>query len=172
MTLLKKLALVAVSFTLLYCGDAEKKKEDNQVKLKSNSSSSTASSSDDSEVTEVVLLATDQMKFNKNEIRVPAGKPVKLTLRHTGTMDVKVMGHNFVLLTQGTEIPAFANKATEFADNDYIPTDTDVVIAHTDLLGGGDSDTIEFDAPEPGTYNFLCSFPGHYALMKGKFIVE
>ncbi|HBX64839.1 MAG TPA: azurin, partial [Balneolaceae bacterium] len=26
--------------------------------------------------------------------------------------------------------------------------------------------------PEAGTYDFICSFPGHYALMKGKFIVE
>lgn len=160
------------SLTLVYCGEGEKKKSDNQVKLKNNSSSSSAASAKDSDVTEVTLLATDQMKFNMSEIRVPAGKPVKLTLRHTGTMDIKVMGHNFVLLTQGTEIPAFANKATEYPDNEYIPEDTDQVIAHTALLGGGQSDTIEFEAPEPGTYNFLCSFPGHYALMKGTFIVE
>ncbi|MCA9748564.1 MAG: azurin, partial [Romboutsia sp.] len=23
-----------------------------------------------------------------------------------------------------------------------------------------------------GTYDFMCSFPGHYSVMKGKFIVE
>ena len=40
------------------------------------------------------------------------------------------------------------------------------------MIGGGQSDTIEFDAPEPGTYDFICSFPGHYSVMKGKFIVE
>ncbi|MCB0632702.1 MAG: azurin, partial [Lewinella sp.] len=26
--------------------------------------------------------------------------------------------------------------------------------------------------PAPGTYDYICSFPGHYALMQGKFIVE
>lgn len=171
MRFIKKIALVAVAFTLVYCGDSEKKKDDNQVKLQNNTSSS-ASSKEDSDVTEVTLLATDQMKFNKSEIKVPAGKTVRLTLRHTGTMDIKVMGHNFVLLTQGTEIPSFAQKATEFADNQYIPEDAENVIAYTELLGGGQSDTIEFEAPEPGTYNFLCSFPGHYSLMKGTFIVE
>lgn len=170
MKILKKLALVALATMLVNCGDAEKKEKD-EVKLKSNNSATT-SSKKESDVTEVVLLATDQMQFNKTEIRVPAGKPITLTLRHTGTMDVKVMGHNFVLLKKDTEIPAFANAAAGAAENEYIPDGTEAVIVHTKLLGGGQSDTIDFDAPEPGTYDFICSFPGHYALMKGKFIVE
>ena len=170
MKILKKLALVALAFTMIHCGDADKKEKE-QVKLNNNNSSAASSTKDDN-VTEVVLLATDQMQFNKSEIRVRAGKPIKFTLRHTGTMDVKVMGHNFVLLQPGTEIPAFANEAAGAAENDYIPENTDAIIVHTKLLGGGQSDTIDFDAPEPGTYDFICSFPGHYALMKGKFIVE
>lgn len=161
--------LLALSLTLVHCGESEKKEEKQGVKLQSKSA---PESKKDDNVTEVVLLGTDQMKFNKDEIRVPAGKRVKLTLKHTGKMDIKVMGHNFVLLKQGTEIPAFANKASSAADNDYIPEDGDQIIAHTKLLGGGQEDTIEFDAPAPGTYDFICSFPGHYALMKGKFIVE
>ena len=40
------------------------------------------------------------------------------------------------------------------------------------LIGGGEETTVTFDAPAKGTYDFICSFPGHYALMKGKFIVE
>ncbi len=169
MRILKTIVLLCLSFTLIHCGDDKKKDDKQGVKLKNNTS--TESKKDDN-VTEVTLLATDQMKFNKDEIRVPAGKKVKLILKHTGKMDIKVMGHNFVLLTQGTEIPAFANKATGFPDNDYIPTDSDAVIVHTKLLGGGQQDTIEFDPPAPGTYDFICSFPGHYSLMHGKFIVE
>ena len=46
------------------------------------------------------------------------------------------------------------------------------VIAYTDLVGGGQTTSVEFNAPDAGTYDFLCSFPGHYAIMKGKFIVE
>jgi azurin len=35
------------------------------------------------------------------------------------------------------------------------------------------SDTIFFNAPTvPGDYDFVCTFPGHSALMKGIFRVE
>ncbi|MEM6771051.1 MAG: plastocyanin/azurin family copper-binding protein, partial [Bacteroidota bacterium] len=27
-------------------------------------------------------------------------------------------------------------------------------------------------APAAGEYDFICTFPGHYGVMKGKFIVE
>jgi azurin len=40
------------------------------------------------------------------------------------------------------------------------------------MIGGGEQTTITFDAPEKGVYDFICSFPGHVALMQGKFIVE
>ena len=170
MKTLKFTFLLALSLVLVNCGDKENKEEKEEVKIGSNTSS--PSKKADENVTEVVLLATDLMQFDKNEIRVAAGKKVKLTLRHTGKQPVEVMGHNFVLLTQGTEIPAFGAKASAARDNDYIPEDTDAVIVHTKMIGGGQSDTIEFDAPEPGTYDFICSFPGHYSVMKGKFIVE
>ncbi|HAX15242.1 MULTISPECIES: plastocyanin/azurin family copper-binding protein [Leeuwenhoekiella] len=170
MKTLKITLLFALSLILVNCGDDKKKEEKETVKIGSNSSSTSKKS--DENVTEVVLLATDMMQFDKNEIRVPAGKKVKLTLRHTGKQAVEVMGHNFVLLTQGTEIPAFGAKASAARDNAYIPQDTDAVIVHTKMLGGGQSDTIEFDPPAPGTYDFICSFPGHYSVMKGKFIVE
>ncbi|MFD2824925.1 plastocyanin/azurin family copper-binding protein [Leeuwenhoekiella polynyae] len=172
MKTLKITLLFALSLILVNCGDDKKKEEKESVKIGASSSSSSSAKKSDENVTEVVLLATDMMQFDKNEIRVPAGKKVKLTLRHTGKQPVEVMGHNFVLLTMGTEIPAFGAKASAARDNGYIPEGTDAVIVHTKMLGGGQSDTIEFDAPEPGTYDFICSFPGHYSVMKGKFIVE
>ena len=55
----------------------------------------------------------------------------------------------------------------------YIPPDAlDQIIAHTKLLGPGETDTIEFDAPGPGSYPFLCTFPGHVALMSGTLVVQ
>ena len=65
---------------------------------------------------------------------------------------------------------SFAQAAIQARDNDYIPADGFII--HTDLLGGGEETTIEFEAPEIGEYTFICSFPGHFALMNGKFIVE
>ncbi len=121
-------------------------------------------------VTTIVLNSNDQMKFDKEEIKVKAGQKVKLTLNHTGKLPKEAMGHNFVLLTAGTDIAAFATAAMKAKKNEYIPSDG--VIAHTKLIGGGESTTIEFTVPKKGTYDFICSFPGHYGMMKGKFIVE
>ena len=124
------------------------------------------------EVVEIALAGDDAMKYDKSEIKVKAGQKVKLTLTHTGKMELKIMGHNFVLLKAGTDVAAFATKAIAAADNDYIPAGTDAVIVSTKTVGGGESTTVTFDAPAKGTYDFICSFPGHYAMMKGKFIVE
>lgn len=118
----------------------------------------------------IVINSNDQMRFDKNEIRVKAGEKIKLTLNHTGKLAENVMGHNFVLLTKGTDVAKFATAAMNEKANEYIPSSG--VIAHTELIGGGESTTIEFTAPKKGTYDFICSFPGHYAMMKGKFIVE
>ena len=95
---------------------------------------------------------------------------MKLTLNHTGKLVKNVMGHNFVLLTEETEVPKFSQAAMNARDTEYIPSTG--VITHTKLIGGGESTTIELTAPKKGTYGFVCSFPGHYAVMKGKFIVE
>ena len=76
------------------------------------------------------------------------------------------------LLNKGVDFNDFATKATVAKETDYIPEDTSVIIIHTALLGGGESDTVEFTINEAGTYEFLCTFPGHYAMMKGVLIAE
>ena len=121
----------------------------------------------------VGLTGNDLMQFDKKEIRVKAGQKVTLNLRHIGKLDLVAMGHNFVLLKEGTDMQVFAAAASEAGkDNDWIPNGGADVIAHTKMIGGGQSTSVTFDAPAAGTYDFVCSFPGHVALMKGKFIVE
>ncbi len=158
--------------TLLFNCGGDKKKEEPEEKM-TLGGSKTEEKKVDSNVAELVLVGDDMMKFNTNELKVKAGQKVKLTLRHKGKMDVNVMGHNFVLLNQGVDLMAFGTKAAIARDTKYIPADSKAdIIVHTELIGGGQTTSIEFDAPAAGTYDFLCSFPGHYALMKGKFIVE
>ncbi|MDA6070593.1 azurin [Flavobacterium sp. AC] len=121
----------------------------------------------------LVIEGNDQMQFNKNELRAVAGKPIKLTLKHVGKIPKEAMGHNLVILQEGTDEAAFAVKAIAAKDTDYIPASEKAsIIAHTKLLGGGEEDTIEFTIDKKGTYNFLCTFPGHVAMMKGVLIVE
>ena len=123
-------------------------------------------------VNKIVITSDDYMKFNTSKITVKSGKLVKLTLIHTGVLDAKVMGHNFVLLKRNVDIMDFGNRAALASNNEYIPIDSDEVIVYTKMIGGGESTSIEFLPPEIGVYDFICSFPGHYAMMKGKFIVE
>ena len=118
----------------------------------------------------VILNSNDQMKFDKKIIRVNANQKVTLTLNHNGKFPASSMGHNFVLIKKDVDVNEYALRAAGARNSEYIP-EGDNEIAYTKMLGGGESDTITFDAPEPGTYVFICSFPGHYQLMMGEFIV-
>lgn len=123
-----------------------------------------------SKETVITLNSNDLMKFDKNELRVFEGQKITLTLNHTGKMSKEIMGHNFVLLKKDTDLNDFAQRAMLARENEYIP-DGDETIVYTKLIGGGESDTITFTAPERGSYVYICTFPGHYGLMRGKFIV-
>lgn len=122
--------------------------------------------------TKITIESNDQMRYNLSEIRAKAGQRVTLTLKHTGKMPAQAMGHNLVILQKGTDVTAFANLAARAKTNNYIPVGTKQVIIATKVIGGGESTTVTFTAPAKGTYDFICSFPGHVAIMKGKFIVE
>lgn len=156
-------------FIVVGCGEKEEKKKESFTYEKQT----TPTEKVENNANDVVITGNDLMKFNKSEIKVKGGEKVKITLKHVGKLDKMVMGHNFVLLKQGVDLVAFGNKAAASGATEYIPSDSeDDIIAHTKLIGGGETAVIEFDAPAPGEYEFLCSFPGHYAMMRGKFIVE
>lgn len=179
---LSKIVFVFAASVLISCGNEKKENEEESFTIdgqnttvesvESTTNGADETTSSDSNVVEITLGANDQMQFDKNEIKVKAGQTVRLTLRHTGQMQENVMGHNFVLLEQGTNINEFGQEAARAADNEYIPENSDQIIAHTELIGGGETTTVEFTAPDAGSYTFICSFPGHYAIMQGKFIVE
>ncbi len=163
--------MLALGLTVLFACNNDQKSTADETAVVEEEVVDDASATNQDKV-EITLNATDAMKFDLSEITVSAGQTVVLTLTHTGTLPVASMGHNFVLLKQGTDMAAFATEAMAAKDNNYLPTDDSSIIAHTKLIGGGESDTITFTAPEKGEYDFLCSFPGHYSLMKGKFIVQ
>lgn len=120
----------------------------------------------------ITLEANDLMKFNLTEFSTVSGKEVKLTLHNVGKLPKQAMGHNLVILKAEADVQPFAIAAPTSVATDFIPeSQKDKIIAHTKLLGAGESDTITFTAPAPGKYPFICSFPGHFALMHGSMIV-
>ena len=124
---------------------------------------------------EIVIEGNDQMQFNKKTMEIKAGETIKLTLKHVGKLPKIAMGHNIVILKKGTNLATWAGKAMTAAATDYIPADKaskDAVIAHTKTLGGGETDTITFSIKDAGEYEYLCSFPGHFAIMQGKITVK
>ena len=177
--------VIIVVFGLLFfvsCGKNQKestptKNQINQTKVtvskKENTTKKKSAVVIDSDgVANVTITSNDGMRFDVRKINVASGQKVRLTLNHTGKLDKKIMGHNVVILKNGVKASAFAVKAASSKENDYIPVGTSEVIAHTKMIGGGESTVVEFTAPEKGTYNYICSFPGHFAMMKGKLIVE
>ena len=125
--------------------------------------------------TKVEITGNDTMKFDVVAIEAKPRQKVTVTLKNVGTMPKLSMGHNFVLLTQDMDPAKFVEAGTPHMGKEYIaPELANKVIAHTKLLGPGESDTISFAAPKsPGAYVYICSFPGHYAIgMKGVLTVK
>ena len=116
----------------------------------------------------VALTGDDTMQFNVKEFTVTSGTPVKLSFKHVGKLPKEAMGHNVVILKQGVDVDKFAQEAAVAATTGFIPPSGDGdILAKTKLIGGGEEDTITFTAPAPGHYTYICTFPGHFALMRG-----
>ncbi|MEQ8548655.1 MAG: azurin [Cyclobacteriaceae bacterium] len=165
------LLLLSAAFVLYSCGSNQKQSEESE-KVKDAPVETAVEEAVPSSVS-LTIEGNDQMKYNKDELRVVEGQQVTLTLKHVGEMSIETMGHNWVLLKPGTDIPTFGKAATSAKENDYIPQDKlDQVITHTKTIGGGEETTITFEAPKRGYYTFICSFPGHYSAMQGSFVVE
>jgi len=105
------------------------------------------------------------LKFEPNELSVKAGEHLCIVL-HNGDD----MLHNFVLTNpgKGQTIGALSlSLGIDGPAKNYVPDSPDVLY-HTQLLQPNGSDVIYFTAPQLlGNYDFICSFPGHYALMHG-----
>ena len=77
------------------------------------------------------------------------------------------------MLKSGTNVAQFGNAALNAKEDDYIPpTMSDAVIAHTPLTKPGETVRIEFEAPSEGSYDFICSYPGRYTVMKGILVSD
>ena len=119
-----------------------------------------------SEGDQAFLLGTQPgLKFDQTLLTTKAGTRIRLIFRNTDDML-----HNFVLCApgKGQDVGnAALALGVEGNAKNYVPDSADVLF-HTAITQPETSDTIYFIAPTtPGDYDFICSFPGHSAIMKG-----
>jgi azurin len=165
-------ALLASLLVLAGCGGGETKSAPTATEP---AATPPAAPADPEGVKVVRLTGDDMMKFNITTIEAAPGEPIRVELKNIGKMPKQAMAHNFILLQPmaDSEINAIGIAASMAAPK-YLPKDMSKVIAHTTkMLGPGESDAVDFKAPtEPGEYPYICTFPGHFATMRGKLIVK
>jgi len=122
------------------------------------------------------ITGNDQMQYDKQALAAPAScKQITVTLHHSGKLPKEAMGHNWVLVN-AADLAAVATAGMGAGlANDYVAAGDKRVLAHTKIIGGGDSTSVTFASAtlKPGgSYSYLCTFPGHNALMHGTFTLN
>ena len=126
-------------------------------------------------VCKLEITGNDLMQFDKKEMKVAKDcGSVEVTLKHIGKLPAASMGHNWTLV-KTADAAAVANDGLSagLAAN-YIKEGDPRVIAHTKVVGGGESTSVTFPMSKlkaGESYTYICTFPGHSALMKGTLTV-
>ncbi|MCE2788141.1 MAG: plastocyanin/azurin family copper-binding protein [Bacteroidota bacterium] len=110
-----------------------------------------------------------EMSYDTKELKVKAGSNVKVNLTNKGSDPA--MLHNIVFVKQGTE-KEVAMEGLNLKDQNYFNSSNPNVIAGSAVSQPAATVTVEFTAPEPGTYTYICTYPGHWMAMQGTLIVE
>jgi azurin len=119
----------------------------------------------------VEVDSTDQMTFTTKAIEIDKScKQFTVQLKHSGSLPKHVMGHNVVISKDADMQPIATDGLSAGIDKSYLKDGDTRVIAHTKVIGAGETDSVTFDVSrlDPAEkYGFFCSFPGHIGMMKG-----
>ncbi|MSU23330.1 MAG: dehydrogenase [Opitutus sp.] len=122
----------------------------------------------------VVRSVPEGMKYDVPRIVVEAGRPFEIIFENPD-----VMPHNLVVVKPGTREKvgtAAMTLAPEFTDRQgraWVPESTDI-IAGTKLIEPGRNETLKIPGNQirtEGTYEYVCTFPGHWVMMYGQLVV-
>lgn len=114
----------------------------------------------------------ERLLYDVREFRVKAGQPVKLVFENPD-----VTPHNLLIVEPGAadEVGLAGNEMAKTPDGlakGFIP-DSPKILHKTKLLNQGEREILRFQAPaKAGRYPYLCTFPGHWLVMKGEMVVE
>jgi azurin len=117
-----------------------------------------------------IATVANTMAFDKKTLTAPAGAEVHLTIKNNATM--ATLPHNWVLVKPGTEASVAANGLKLGEPAGFFDVRDKNALAHTPMAKPGESTEVTFTAPsEPGDYPYICTYPGHYMMMKGVLTV-
>lgn len=109
----------------------------------------------------------DLLEFDIVSLEVASGSEVALAFTNISAFNQ----HNWVLVEAGTKDDVAIAGAAAGLTNDWIPEDDARVLARSSLLDPGAEELVRFTAPAEGSYQFVCTFPGHNLTMFGDFVV-
>jgi azurin len=116
-----------------------------------------------------IASVANTMTFDKATLTVPTGAEVHLTLKNNATMST--LPHNWVLVKPGTEASVAAAGLKRGEKAGYVEVFDHDMLTNTPQAKPGESADVTFTAPDPGTYPYICTTPGHYMMMKGVLTV-
>ncbi|MCA9865753.1 MAG: cupredoxin domain-containing protein [Anaerolineales bacterium] len=103
----------------------------------------------------LAFAGLDEFRYDPETASVAAGAPVTVTFNNEGALE-----HDWMLVAEGTDLSALT------AEDALLPE------AHSGVIAAGESNTFSFTAPAAGTYQIVCTVPGHApAGMVGTFTV-
>ena len=121
----------------------------------------------------LTLDSNDEMKFSVRELIVPTEcTEVEVTLRHSGKLPARSMGHDWVLAKDSDMSAIVTAGLAAGPARGYLPEHDARIIAATPIVGGGESATVKFATSllQAGArYAFFCTSPGHSTIMRGTF---
>jgi len=110
----------------------------------------------------------DALAFDLDEMATIAGVEVVISFNNYSSIN----SHSLVIVQDGTKDAVATDGVMAGPTNNWVAPGDARVIANTVVLNPGESGEVRFTAPDSGTYQFVCTFPGHYFTMFGDFIVN
>ncbi len=113
----------------------------------------------------------DELAFDKAALSAPAGSRITLRFKNNAGTGSGML-HNAVVIKPGTADGVAADGIAAGDAAGYLKAGDTRVIAFTKQIKPGETAEVTFDAPAPGDYPVICTFPGHYVLMKAVLTVK
>lgn len=108
------------------------------------------------------------LSYDLTEIQMKSGE--RIVIRYHNASD---MAHNLVIVGSESDINPVGIAAISAQQDEFIPkSEQDRILAASRLAYPGDTVLIEFTAPGPGVYPYICTFSGHFTMMQGRITVE